>query len=83
MMLTKSLDDYAALPYTIESVPDDGVWFVRIKELPGCATEVDTWEDILPAIEDAKNSWLEAALERGRAIPVPQSPRRRPAAASS
>jgi len=83
-MQTKSKDDYAALPYTIESTPDDGVWFVRIKELPGCATEVDTWEDILPAIEDAKNSWLEEALERGRAIPIPpQSPRERRTAVAS
>ena len=67
----KSLDDYLALPYIIEIIPDNGAWFVRIKELPGCTTEVDTWEQILPAIEEAKHLWLELALERARPIPEP------------
>lgn len=67
----KTLEDYLVLPYTIEVIPDDGAWFVQVKELPGCMTEVDTWEEILPAIEEAKHLWLELALERGRPIPEP------------
>ena len=70
-MMNKTLDDYLALPYTIEVIPDDGAWFAQIKELPGCMTEVDAWDDILPAIEDAKRLWLELALDRGRPIPEP------------
>jgi antitoxin HicB len=62
---------YLNLPYTIEIIPDDGAWFVQIKELPGCMTEVDTWDEIKPAIEEAKYLWLELALERGREIPEP------------
>ena len=69
--MNKSLEDYLMMPYTIEIVPDDGAWFVQIKELPGCMTEVDEWEEILPAIEDAKRLWIELALERGRPIPEP------------
>jgi len=65
----KTLSDYLAMPYTIEVIPDDEAWFVQIKELPGCMTEVDEWEEILPAIQDAKRLWIELALERGRAIP--------------
>jgi predicted RNase H-like HicB family nuclease len=34
-------------------------------------TEVDTWEEIKPAIEEAKNLWIELALEKGRPIPEP------------
>lgn len=34
-------------------------------------TEVDAWDEILPAIEDAKRLWIELALEHGR--PVPES----------
>jgi len=68
----KTLEYYMALPYTIEIIPDDGAWFVRIKELSGCMTEVDTWEEIQNAIEEAKYLWLEVALERGRPIPEPQ-----------
>ncbi len=69
--MARTLDDYMALPYTIEIIPDDGAWFVQIKELSGCMTEVDTWDEILPAIEEAKHLWLELALERGRPIPEP------------
>ncbi|MBL8156575.1 MAG: type II toxin-antitoxin system HicB family antitoxin [Anaerolineae bacterium] len=68
--MNKSLNDYLMLPYTIEVIPDDGAWFVQIKELPGCMTEVDEWDEILPAIEDAKRLWIALALERGREIPV-------------
>jgi len=69
--MNKTIDDYLVLPYTIEIIPDDGAWFAQIKELSGCMTEVDEWDEILPAIEDAKRLWLEVALERGRAIPKP------------
>jgi len=69
--MTKTLDEYLQLPYTIEITPDDGAWFVQIKELPGCMTEVDEWEEILPAIEEAKRLWIELALERQRSIPEP------------
>jgi antitoxin HicB len=68
----RGFKDYLALPYTIEIIPDNGAWFARIKELPGCMTEVDEWEEILPAIEEAKYLWIELALERGRPIPEPQ-----------
>jgi predicted RNase H-like HicB family nuclease len=71
----KTPDYYLSLPYTIEVIPDEGAWFARVKELSGCMTEVDSWEEILPAIEEAKRLWLELALERGRPIPEPQSAR--------
>lgn len=71
--MMKTLKEYLALPYTIEIIPDDGAWFARVKELPGCMTEVDTWEEVLPAIEEAKHLWIELALERGRPIPEPQA----------
>jgi len=68
----KTLEDYLALPFTLEIVPDGDAWFVSVKELPGCMTEVDEWDEILPAIDEAKHLWIELALERGRAIPEPQ-----------
>lgn len=69
--MNRTLEDYLAFPYTIEIIPDDDAWFVQIKELPGCMTEVDEWDEIRPAIEDAKRLWLELALDRGRLIPEP------------
>jgi hypothetical protein len=36
-----ALNDYLMLSYTIEVIPDEGTWFVQIRELPGCMIEVD------------------------------------------
>lgn len=69
--MDKTIDYYMSLPYAIEIVPDEGAWFAQIKELPGCMTEVDEWDEILPAIEDAKRLWLEVSLEHGDPIPEP------------
>lgn len=73
MMLNKSLDHYLALPYTIEIIPDeeDGGYVARVRELPGCLTQADTWDELLLMVEDAKRLWLESALEHGDAIPEP------------
>lgn len=70
--MNKSIEYYMSLPYTMEIIPDDGAWFVQIKELRGCMTEVDEWDEILPMIEDAKRLWLEVSLERGHDIPEPE-----------
>ncbi len=71
--MKKNLEYYLSLPYTIEIIPDDGdAWFVRIKELPGCMTEVDEWIEIQAAIDEAKHLWLELALERERPVPEPE-----------
>jgi len=70
-MMDRTIEEYLSLPYTIEVIPDEGAWFVQVKELPGCMTEVDEWEEILPAIEDAKRLWIGLAVERGRPIPEP------------
>ncbi len=71
-MMMRTLEDYLALPYTLEIIPDGEAWFVSVKELPGCMTEVDEWDEVLPAITEAKHLWIELALERGRPIPEPQ-----------
>jgi antitoxin HicB len=61
-----------SLPYTIELIPDeDGYWFAKIPLLKGCMTQTDSWEEILPMITEAKELWLEVALEEGIPIPEP------------
>ena len=72
-MANKTLNDYLALPYTIEVIPDkeEGGFVARVRELPGCLTQADTWEELLAMIEDAKHIWLEGALEDGQQIPKP------------
>jgi predicted RNase H-like HicB family nuclease len=74
-MTMKMLEYYLSLPYTLEVIPDteSSGWMIKIKELPGCMTQADTWGEILPMIEEAKRLWLEVALEHGHRIPEPQA----------
>jgi hypothetical protein len=55
----KTLKYYLSLPYTIEIIPDveDGGYVARIKELPGCLTQADTWEELPQMIDEAKAGW--------------------------
>jgi predicted RNase H-like HicB family nuclease len=72
--MTKTLDYYLSLPYTIEVVPDKeaGGYVAWIKELSGCITQADTWQELEFMIEDAKRGWLEVALEHDDPIPEPE-----------
>ena len=71
--MTKALAYYLSLPYTIEIIPDveEGGYVACIKELPGCLTQADTWEELIRMIDEAKEGWLEVALEYGHPIPEP------------
>jgi len=50
---------------------EDGYWFAQIPVLKGCMTQGDSREDVLAMIDEAKELWLETALEEGIAIPEP------------
>jgi len=65
-------NDYCELPYTIEIIPEtDNLYFVAIKELPGCMSMGDSIKDAIKMIEDAKRVWLRDALRNGEKIPIP------------
>ena len=68
-----TLDYYLSLPYTIEIIPDkeDGGFVIKIKELRGCITQADTWDEVMPMIQDTMRLWLETAIEHGDDIPEP------------
>ena len=71
----KTIDEYMALPYRIELVPDtaEGGYVVSYPDLKGCLTTGETIEQAVANGEDAKREWLAAALEEGIEIPVPAS----------
>ncbi len=72
-MTNKSLDYYMSLPYSLEVIPsEEGGWVIKVKELPGCMTQADNWEDVLDLVREAKQGWIEVALEYGDPIPEPQ-----------
>ena len=73
-MAKKTLEHYMALPYQVEIYPDeDGSGYTAIiPDLPGCMTCADTLDELWTMIEEAKQLWLEVALEDGDYIPEPR-----------
>ncbi len=73
MAMNKTLEEYMKKPYKMEIIPDteDGGFVVSFPELPGCITCAESFETALQNATDAKQSWLEAALEEGLVIPEP------------
>ncbi len=74
MILDEKVNYYMSLPYTIEIIPDteDGGYVAKVKELKGCITQADSWEELKDMIEDAMRCWLEVAIEEGDEIPLPK-----------
>jgi antitoxin HicB len=72
-MNNKCLDYYLSLPYTIEIIADveEGGFVARIRELPGCLTQAETWEELMVMMQEAKELWLEVALDDDFEIPEP------------
>ncbi len=69
----KPIEYYLTLPYRMEIVPDiteDG-YVASYPELPGCISSGETIATAVTNLEDAKKSWLEAALEDHLVIPEP------------
>ena len=71
----KKIEEYLSLPYRMEIVPDtaEGGFVVSFPDLPGCLTCGETMEQAILNATDAKKVWIEAALETGMEIPVPDS----------
>jgi len=72
--MNKTIDYYMSLPYAVIVIPDseEGGYFAKVQELPGCMTQAETWEEVHIMIKDAMQLWLESAIEFGDPIPEPQ-----------
>lgn len=71
--MKKELEYYLALPYRFEIIPaEEGGYVGVVPELPGCITQGETLEETVHMINDAKQSWLETAIEEGVDIPEPE-----------
>lgn len=72
--MKKNLVYYMNLKYPFELVPeDDGSYFIRYPDLPGCFSCGDTIEEAIKMGEDARAGWIEVALQHGDEIPEPNS----------
>ena len=71
----RTLEDYMAMPYRMEIVEDsdEGGFVASYPDLPGCISCGESVEAAAANAQDAKRAWLEAAMEDGIAIRVPDS----------
>ena len=69
----RTIDEYMKLPYRMEIIEDtdEGGYIVSYPELKGCITCAETLENAIANIKNAKQAWLEAAIETGCVIPEP------------
>ncbi|HEY9851573.1 MAG TPA: type II toxin-antitoxin system HicB family antitoxin [Leptolyngbyaceae cyanobacterium] len=48
---------------------EDEAFIAEVPELPGCAAEVETYQEALQNVEFIMQEWIETAQELGRSIP--------------
>ncbi|MEQ1407633.1 type II toxin-antitoxin system HicB family antitoxin [Neorhizobium sp. Rsf11] len=52
--------------------PEDGGGFLAtVPDLPGCMSDGETPQEAISNVQDALESWIEAAHDMGRDIPPP------------
>ena len=71
----KTIDEYMKIPYRMEIIEDtaEGGYVASYPDLKGCITCGQTIESAAAPLVDAKRAWIEAALEDGYNIPIPES----------
>lgn len=71
--MKRELEHYLRLRYPIELVEaEEGGYFARIPDLPGCMAQGETIDETLKSLEGAKSAWIEVRLEDGLDIPPPR-----------
>lgn len=51
---------------------EDKAFIAEVPELPGCAADGRTYQEVIANIEIVIQEWIETARELGRDIPVPK-----------
>ncbi|WP_420630532.1 type II toxin-antitoxin system HicB family antitoxin [Candidatus Leptofilum sp.] len=51
---------------------EDEAFIAEVPELPGCAADGETHEEVLSNLETIIDEWIETAQALGRPIPIPK-----------
>ena len=71
----KPLDYYLGLEYTFEVIADPGGGYViRYPDLPGCLSQTDDINEVVPFATEIRELWIETEYEDGHSIPLPTYP---------
>jgi len=75
MAARRPLDHYLNLQYPFSAIADpEGGYVITFPDLPGCFTQVETAEEIVPMAEEARRLWIETEYDAGEEIPLPSYP---------
>jgi antitoxin HicB len=71
--MKKDLQYYLSLNYPVscKEAPDAGAFVAWIPDLRGCVTQGDTAQEAMELIQEAKELWLEVALDQNEQISEP------------
>jgi len=71
-IVRKPLEYYLNLKYPVTTIPDEtGGYVPEIKDLPGCFTQGETFEETYANMEEAKRLWLVVTYKDGNDISLP------------
>lgn len=74
-MKKKNIAYYMSLQYRINLRPlsddDGGGWLAEAVELPGCMSDGETPTEAIRNLEEAKEAWITASIEKGYSMPIP------------
>lgn len=72
--ILKTIEDYINLNYPITFYPElEGGYTVVIQDLPGCISTGDNLQEAMDNILDAKQQWLETAIQYQDPIALPST----------
>ena len=68
----KSLEEYLSLRYSINIIADEESGYVVVfPDLPGCMTQIESLEELVPMANEIRRLWIKTAYEDGQDIPLP------------
>ena len=77
--VTKNIDHYMGLPYTVSLRRDeDGDVVAKVQELPGCVAHGRDEREALDSLKEIQRAWLEDCIESGQGVPAPEIDERLP-----
>ncbi len=59
------------MPYRYELFFEEGDWYARVVEFPGCMSDGPDPNEAIRMVRDAAEGWLQVSLEDGNPIPDP------------
>ncbi len=61
-------------PFNVIADEDDGGYVVVFPDLPGCLTQIETLDELIEMVDEARTLWIESEYEQGHDIPLPSYP---------